>query len=200
MTKSKDECCQKGPGRPRSEQSREAIIQAALDLLEKKNLRDISIEGIARQAKVGKATIYKWWRSKAHLVLEAFMESKYRYAPIPDTGSTRKDLLQHIAALSDFHQTRIGQVLVHFLAEGQSDSDFQKDFWDCFLSVRRGAVVDLLRRGMERGELRKDVGVDLMIDLIYAPMIYRQMIGFGPLDTGAVESYVSVLLEGLGSR
>ena len=200
MTTGKAERRPRGPGRPRSEQSREAIIQAALDLLEEQSLRDISIEAIARRAKVGKATIYKWWPSKAHLVLEAFLESKYRHAPIPDTGSTRRDLLQHLAALTRFHQTPQGQALVHFLAEGQSDPDFQKDFWDCFLSVRRKAVTDMLRRGMERGELRADVDVDLMIDLIYAPMVYRQMIGFGPLDGDGVKSYVSILMEGLGAR
>lgn len=199
MTKDKAECCPRGPGRPRSEQSRAAIIQATLDLLGKQSLRDISIEAIARRAKVGKATIYKWWQSKAHLILEAFLESKYRYAPIPDTGSTREDLLQHIAALSRFHQTRAGQALVHFLAEGQSDPDFQKDFWDCFLSVRRNTISAMLRRGIARGELRSDVEVDLMIDLIYAPMVYRQMIGLDALDKHAVESYVSVLLEGLGT-
>jgi AcrR family transcriptional regulator len=190
----------RGPGRPRSEQSREAIIQAVLDLLGEQSLRDITIEAVARRAKVGKATIYKWWPGKAHLVLEAFLESKYRHAPIPDTGSTRRDLLQHLSALTRFHQTPQGQALVHFLAEGQSDPDFQEDFWDCFLRVRRKEVANMLHRGMARGELRDDVNVDLMIDLIYAPMVYRQMIGFGPLDEEGVKKYVSILLEGLGGR
>lgn len=200
MTKNKSECCQRGPGRPRSEQSREAIIQATLDLLEGQPLRDISIEAIARRAKVGKATIYKWWSSKAHLALEAFLESKHRNAPIPDTGSIREDLLQHIASLTRFHQTRAGQALVHFIAEGQCAPEFQKDFWERFLKVRRAVVLEMLNRGIERGELRTDVDIDLMIDIIYAPMVYRQMIGYGPLDHSAVQEYVSILLEGLGLR
>jgi len=200
VTKDNAECCPKGPGRPRSEQSREATIQATLDLLEEKSLPDISIEAIARRAKVGKATIYKWWSSKAHLVLEAFLESKYRYAPIPDTGSTRQDILEHITVLTRFHQTKLGQALVHFLAEGQSDPDFQQDLWDCFLSVRRKAVGDMLNRGIKRNELRSDVDPDLMIELIYGPLVYRQMIGLAPLDDNGVHDYVAILLEGIGNK
>ncbi|WP_419785302.1 TetR/AcrR family transcriptional regulator [Pseudodesulfovibrio sp.] len=200
MTQSKAECSQRSPGRPRSKQSREAIIQATLDLLEEQSLGEISIEAIARRAKVGKATIYKWWQSKAHLVLEVFLESKYRNAPIPNTGSTKQDLLKHINALTHFHQTRPGQALVHFLAEGQTDPDFQKDLWDRFLTIRRKAMSEMLARGVKRGELRDDIDIDLMIDLIYAPMIYRQMIGFDPMDERTVSSYVTSLMEGLGTR
>lgn len=200
MTTSKAQCRSKGPGRPRSEKSREAIIQAALDLLDEQSLYDLSIEAIARQAKVGKATIYKWWPSKAHLVLEAFLEVKSRQAPVPDTGSIREDIQQHLTALADFHKSRSGQTIVHFLAQAQNDPVFMKELWNVFLGVVRDAFAGMLRRGIERGELREDVDITLMVDLIYAPMIYRQMIGLEPLDKAAIQGYVSCLLEGLGVR
>lgn len=189
-----------GRGRPRSEQSRDAILQATLDLLEEAPLREISIQTIARRAKVGKATIYKWWPGKAYLALEAFLENTGRHAPIPDTGSARQDIMTHISMLSNFYLTRAGRIFAQFLAEGQSDPEFRKSFWDCFLSVRRRTVLPMLRRGVERGELRSDVDTDLVIDLLYAPMVYRLMIGHAPRDERAIQGYVTVLLEGLGTR
>src|SRR5215469_9027323 len=83
-------------GRPRSEESEEAILAATVQLLTEKPLRDISMEEIARKAGVGKATIYKWWPSKAYLALDAFVRSLNRRVPSFDTGSVRTDILEQL--------------------------------------------------------------------------------------------------------
>ena len=81
-------------GRPRSEESEEAILAATIQLLSEKPLRDISMDEIARKAGVGKATIYKWWPSKAYVALDAFLRKSNQMIPTPDTGSVRRDILE----------------------------------------------------------------------------------------------------------
>ena len=81
----------KNRGRQRSEASEEAILTATLSLLKEKPLRDITVEAIARKAGVGKATIYKWWPSKAYVALDAFLRRMNRMVPTPDTGSVESD-------------------------------------------------------------------------------------------------------------
>src|SRR5215469_9048148 len=83
-------------GRPRSEESEEAILAATLQLLTEKPLRDISMEEIAREAGVGKATIYKWWPSKAYVALDAFLKNLNRRVPTPNTGSAKRDIQQQL--------------------------------------------------------------------------------------------------------
>ena len=98
-------------GRPRSEESEEAILAATIQLLSEKPLRDISIEEIARKAGVGKATIYKWWPSKAYVALDAFVRKTNRMAPTPDTGSVRRDILEQLRSLMVFYMSPAGHIL-----------------------------------------------------------------------------------------
>src|SRR5262249_30636379 len=95
-------------GRPRSEESEKAILEATIQLLSQKPLRDISIEEIARKANVGKTTIYKWWPSKAYVALDAFLRKINRMVPTPDTGSARKDILKQCRSLIAFYRSPAG--------------------------------------------------------------------------------------------
>src|SRR5215469_11370976 len=111
-------------GRQRSSESQESILTATLHLLKEKPLRDITIEEIARKAGVGKATIYKWWPSKAYVALDAFLRKINRMVPIPDTGSAETDFKEHIHYLAAFYTSPTGRILGQFLAAAQSDSEF----------------------------------------------------------------------------
>src|ERR1700746_2557615 len=110
-------------GRQRSEESEDAILCATLQLLKAKPLRDISIEEIARKAAVGKATIYKWWPSKAYVALDAFLRKMNRMVPNPDTGSAEADLKEQIHYLATFYTSPTGRIFGQFLAEAQSDRE-----------------------------------------------------------------------------
>src|ERR1700739_4396488 len=108
-------------GRPRSEESEEAILAATLQLLTEKPLRDISMEEIARKAGVGKATIYKWWPSKAYVALDAFLKKTNRMVPMPNTGSFKRDLLEQVRSQMVFYRSPAGHILGQFVAECQID-------------------------------------------------------------------------------
>ena len=186
-------------GRPRSGESEEAILAATLQLLTQKPLRDITIEEIARKAEVGKATIYKWWPSKAYVALDAFLKKINRMVPTPDTGSVKRDIQVQLRSLMAFSKTPTGRILGQFLAEGQSDKDFASLFRERFMKPRREAVGIIFDRGLKRGEIDRSLDRELVLDLIYGPAIYRLMTGRGPLNPEVADAMVSILFGGLDS-
>jgi AcrR family transcriptional regulator len=184
-------------GRQRSEESEEAILSAITDLLKDKPLRDISIEEIARKAGVGKATIYKWWPSKAYIAFDAFSRKLKEMVPIRDTGSAERDFKEQLRALYAFFDTPAGLVLRHFLAEGQVDGEFASLFRERFLKPRRETVGVIYDRAVERGQIRRGLDRVVVLDLIYGPGFYRMLIRQEPLGQKKLDEMISTLFQGL---
>jgi AcrR family transcriptional regulator len=183
-------------GRPRSEESEEAILTATIQLLSEKPLRDISIEEIARKAGVGKATIYKWWPSKAYVALDAFLRKTNQMVPMPDTGSIRSDILKQIRSLMVFYKSPAGRILGQFVAESQSDKEFAGLLRERFLRPRREAAGVIFDRGVKRGEIDQNLNRELVLDMIYGPAIYRMIVGHAPLEEKLADDVVSILFGG----
>src|SRR5271166_2930982 len=80
------------PGRPRSEHARQAILRSTMHLLQKTGFPDLTIEAIAANAGVGKATVYRWWPNKGALVVDAFASGTESRLHFPDTGSVYRDV------------------------------------------------------------------------------------------------------------
>jgi AcrR family transcriptional regulator len=190
----------KSRGRQRSSESEEAILTATLHLLKEKPLRDITIEAIARKAGVGKMTIYKWWPSKAYVALDAFRKTTNKIVPIPDTGDVERDLAELLRLNMSFYSSSTGRIFGQFLAESQSDPEFAALFRDRFLKPRREAVGEFLDRAMKRGEIDHRLDREVLLDLIFGPMVFRLMAGHGPLNKTAADAMISTLLRGIGSR
>jgi AcrR family transcriptional regulator len=186
-------------GRQRSEESEEAILKATLCLLKEMPLREITIEEIARRAGVGKATIYKWWPSKAYVALDAFLRKTNRMVPTPDTGSAEKDFKEQLASLVAFYTSPPGRIFGQFMAEGQSDREFACLFRERFLKPRREVVGVIFDRGVMRGEIKQNLDRELVLDMIYGPAILRLMVGHFPLDRVFTDALISALFQGLES-
>lgn len=184
-------------GRQRSADSESAILSATLQLLELKPLRDITIEAIAEKAGVGKATIYKWWPSKAYVALDAFLIRMKVAVSAPDTGSALKDFTVQLKSLIRFYATPAGRVYSQFLAEGQSDPGFLKLFRERFLSPRRESLKAIWQRGVARGEIREGLDAELVLDLVYGPTIFRLMAGHGPLNDAEAEKMIAAVFAGI---
>jgi AcrR family transcriptional regulator len=187
-------------GRPRSEESEEAILEATIQLLSEKPLREISMEEIARKAGVGKATIYKWWPSKAYVALDAFLKKTNQMIPTSDTGSVKTDILEQLRSLMVFYRSPAGRILGQFIAESQIDAKFAALFRKLFLKPRRELVGVIFDRGVERGEIEQNLNRELVLDLIYGPAIYRMIVGHGPLEKKLADEMVSILFGGLDNR
>ena len=187
-------------GRPRSEESEEAILAATIELLSQKTLRDISIEEIARKANVGKTTIYKWWPSKAYVALDAFLRKINRMVPMPDTGSVRGDILEQCRSLITYYKSPAGRILGQFVTESGSDKEFASLFRERFLKPRREAAGVIFDRGIQRGEIDRNVNRELVLDMIYGPTIFRLFVGHASLDDRLADEMVSILFGGLDKK
>lgn len=187
----------RAPGRPRSTASKLAVLRAALDLLHEVSLRDLTIEQIAERAKVGKATIYKWWPSKAFVALEALLSSIERAVTTADTGSAQQDFLLQLKALIRFYGSPAGHIFRQFIVEGQADDAFAKAYREQFLEPRRAAVRVIWRRGVERGEIDEKFDCELVIDMIYAPLVYRLLLGHQPFGAEEATKLTEAIFGGL---
>lgn len=172
-----------GRGRPRSEATRQAILDAALAEVEERGYAALTIEGIAARAGAGKQTIYRWWRSKADVVLDAALERARSRVPVPDTGSLADDL--HGFLRATYRQGRQRPVLVSLMAEAQLDPDFAAAFRDRFLFARRAVLREILDRGRARGEIDSGVDLELVIDVVFGVVWYRLLVGHAPFRPAA---------------
>jgi AcrR family transcriptional regulator len=170
------------PGRPRSSTSHTAILAAALKLLRKKGYRSVTIEGIAAEAGVGKQTIYRWWPSKAAVVLEAFARYTAGRITMPDTGDVKGDMEALLVQAFDMLTRESGQLVRSLISEALLDDEFAVSMRDIFIASRRSVLREILNKGIERGEVATDADIELIIDLIYGPMWYRLLNNHAPLD------------------
>ncbi len=184
-------------GRQRSLVVQAAILKATGELLEKKPLREITADAIARRAGVSKATLYKWWPNKNLIAVDAFEARMNEIVPIPDTGSAEKDFIEQFKSAIDFYKSPGGRIICQFIAEGQSDSDLLALFRERFVKPRREGPRLMWQRGVERGEIRPDVDKELFLDLIYGPMIYRLLVGHCPLDHTQAEAIIAAVFQGM---
>lgn len=184
-------------GRPRCEETHEAILKAANQLLEEVGFARLSIEGIASRAGVAKSTIYRWWSCKAAVAMEAFLSATERKVAFPQTASAIADVTAQMRVLAEAYRGTTGRIVAELIALGQSDPDSRKAFVDGYLEPRRSVARAALRRGVEQGEIRADVDIDTLVDALYGPIINRMMLGHGPLNEDFVEKIATFVFDGV---
>ena len=184
------------PGRPRSENARQAILRSTTKLLRRDGFADLSIEAIAADAKVGKATVYRWWPNKGALVVDAFASTTEGELHFPDSGSVFKDVSLQMNQWLGVLRSQRGCIVRAVLAGGQSDPELIEEFRKRFLWPRRQDAYRTLRRGIERGELPRDLDLDLVLDTLYGAMYMRFLIRHTELSKRYVEEVCRMVLEG----
>lgn len=185
-----------GPGRKRSEESRLAILGAAWDLVGEVGFGGLTIEGIAAQSGTGKQTVYRWWPSKADVLLDALATQADLHIPIPDDGSYAADLLGFLTASYQLgHDPRVVHVLRVLMAQAQIDDDFGARFRESFLARRRGALAVIVDRARDRGDLPATPPPDLVADVIFGVIWYRVLSRRQPLDE-RIPAQLTALLAG----
>ena len=186
-------------GRPRSRQAHQAILAAAGELLLARGLSAVSMDAVAEQAGVSKATIYRWWPSKETLALDALYTEWDAVRPQPrDTGSLRGDLLSLLRPWARLAGGKpYGRVLAALLAEAQTDPAFAAEYRRRVLEPRRDQARALFARAVERGEIPANLKVDVALDLIYGAVYHRLLQGHGPLNDRFVRDVVELALAGI---
>jgi AcrR family transcriptional regulator len=188
-------------GRRRSERSHDAIIRATQELLVERGYRQLTIEGVAARAGVGKQTIYRWWPSRAALVLEAYLAGSEAVSPPPESETTRENVRALLLWLSDVLAQPIGgRVVAGLVADLPHDPDLAKGFRRDVVPVRRRAMLAALERGRERGEIRPDADVEVAVDALHGAVFYRLLLSGEPLDEEFAARVTDHVLDGLAAR
>lgn len=185
-------------GRRRNEAARQAILDAALRLVARADGDAVTVDAIAAEAGVGKQTIYRWWRSKYAVLLEALAERAATDVPTPDTGSLRGDLVAYLTA-TFLGASRVAAALRALMADAQRDPQ-TAEMLGAYTASRRATLHTLLRRGIDRGELTADADLDLLADQAYGVLWYRLLLGHAPLSAAAATALADSLLVPAGSR
>ena len=187
-------------GRPPSEMaaSHAAIMDAVYALLQKKSVRDLTMEEVAKRAKVGKPTLYKWWPTKATLVLAMLSE---RMAPklatqTPTILTAEESLRLRVRRLIETYNGPFGKIVAGLIAEGQSEPAIRQAFFDRLVGPRRAATIADLQRGKDTGELRSDTEPDVVNDAIFGAIYYRLLLSPVPLTRRFGEGLVEQVIRG----
>lgn len=187
----------RAPGRPRSAQVDHAIIQAVLDLLSSGlSAAALSIEAVAAKAGVGKATIYRRWPNKEALLVDAVAALK---GPLPEPAgeSVRDDLVTLVSAMRNKRMEHYGKVTACLLPEIAKSPEMQR-IHQSVIEPRREVMRGVLRRGIETGELRADLDVELTLLMFSGPAAAQNILHWNPRvdDDGFAEALVDAVLRG----
>jgi AcrR family transcriptional regulator len=193
-------CAKRLPGRPRSDSARNAVLEATNDLLLEVGFSKLTMEGIAVRAGVGKATLYRWWPSKGAVAMEAFLAAVSLKIAFPHTDSAVADITTQMLRLAEAYRGTTGRVVCELIALGQADPDILAAFIEGYMIPRRDAAKEVLRRGVQAGQIRADVDLDLMVDALYAPLFHRMLLRHRPLDDAFVRHLAALVFSGLALR
>src|SRR5260221_8636649 len=176
--------------------SHAAIVDAVYALLQEKSVRDLTMEEVAKRAKVGKPTIYKWWATKATLVLAMLCERMAPKLEKPTVLTAEQSLRFRVRSLIDAFNGPFGKIVVGLIAEGQSEPAVLQEFFDRWVSPRRNATIADLQRGKDAGDLRSETEPELLNDAIFGAIYYRLLLRSGPLTRRFGDELVEQVLRG----
>lgn len=185
------------PGRPRDARADHAILDATRELIAELGVYGFRTDDVAARAGVGKGAIYRRYRSKDELVTAAVAALVDAEIAVPDTGSTRGDLLILMReAVALYRRSAAGRLMPNLIGSMAEKPDLARAVREGFLASRRGALSEVLRRGIERGDLRPDLDLELALDVLGGPLFYRLLVTGGPLDEQLAEGVADLILRG----
>ena len=173
-----------------------AIVAATLQLLAQGGVNELRMDDVADRAGVGKATIYRRYRSKNALI-SAAVATLVNEIEIPDTGSTRDDLLALMHQAVELYTGPLApRLMPSLLEEAHRNPELATTVRTDFLAGRRAALSVVLDRGIRRGDLRRGLDVELALDVLGGAIFYRLLVTGGPIDHGLAEGIVELILRG----
>jgi AcrR family transcriptional regulator len=169
---------QRPPGRPRSAQADEAIARATIESIVAHGFEGMSMEGVAAAAGVSKATLYRRYASKEEMVV-AIVSRLRPPGPPPDQGSFLADLKELVSGQQARTQDMGRRVVPKLIAAALTTPELRDVLFDRMIAPFRAVLAELVRRGIERGELRADLDVETAVDLLHGSLVYRLILAGG---------------------
>ncbi|MEU3694971.1 TetR-like C-terminal domain-containing protein [Streptomyces griseoviridis] len=181
------------PLRRRGEPMRRAVLSAAVELLSREGLAGATVAAVARAAGVHETSVYRRWRTRENLILDALTSELDSALPIPDTGRVREDLLAFFDRLARLLGTPQGHALLRLSVERDDTLDDRRGpYW----RDRLDRAVVMVRRGVERGELAPGTDPGLLVEAVSGPLFVRALLSRAPLDEALVTGLVDLALDG----
>lgn len=185
------------PGRPRDTSIDDRTAAAVLRLLGQGTYRDLTLDRVAAEARTSKPALRRRWGSLPGVVVHTLM-TVMGTSPTPDTGCLRCDLVTGIGGLAEtLASTPVTAALPGLIADLAGDADLRERFIRDYFDARRSTTRTVLVRAIDHGELDPSTDVELMLDLLAAPLYYRALFGHEPIAAGTAEAIVDALLDGL---
>ncbi len=184
-------------GRPRDPALKKKILMAAAQLLNEGGITSVTMEAVAARAGVGKPTLYREWPNAQSLAMAAFLDSANPEPACARKGKALNALRLQLRRIAQAFSSRTGRNTAMMIAAAQNDSELSKIFRNHFIMKSREIGRALLAAAVAARQLRADIDFDVTLDLIYAPLYFRLLIGHGPLDAGFTDAVLDTALKGL---
>jgi AcrR family transcriptional regulator len=168
-------------GRPRDTSLSQRILDATMEVLARRGYPGLTIEGVAQAARCGKTAIYRRYPDKAHLAAAALAQY-FHVGDQPDTGNVVDDLAAHAEQNLHNQATAHGKSMGAIVAGTIFEPEVYSVVAETFFGPRHQAGLDIVARGIKRGELPPDTDGDLMLDIISGLTIYRQTLQGTPIS------------------
>lgn len=176
-------------GRPRSPLSKKAILKATNSLLLHMSVQELSIEAIAKRAKVGKTTIYRWWPNKTAVVMEALISQPGMQSPLPTPKNNAEAIVMQLEKLIRLLHSKNGETISQLFSEAQNDETARKIFSSAFLTPLIDAIEFSVEQGIRDGEFRRDLTPRMAVDMLCGPIFFRLMAHSADLNESFREAY-----------
>ena len=187
-------------GRPRSAGARAAILAAARAILDEGGITAVTMEGIAARAGVGKPTIYRSWPNAHAVAMAALMAVQGSPSKPARAGSAVGELKLQLRDVAAVFASRMGRQVAIMVASAASETELSKSFRNHFILMRREEGRAIISRAIAQGEIRRNISVDIALDMIYGPVFYRLLMGHGPLDGKFTDAVVDQALQGISHK
>lgn len=191
-----EETARRSIGARRNPASQEAILDAAEAVLQESGIGGFSIEAVARRARAGKPTIYRWWPNRTALMLDVYRRFKNARG-FPDTGTLRGDLVSLLEnhLLGFWKDSLCGVVYRAIIAEAQSDPDAAAVLF-AYQAERKKTTAVIIERAKARGEVAQEVNGELIVDMIVSFAWHQLLIGRVEEAMTAIDGVVDGVLMG----
>lgn len=145
------------------------------------SVRDLTMEKVAKRAGVGKPTLYRWWKTKAALVVAMFNERVVPELDPPQATSVEDAIRQKVEKLIAAFNGFFGKVIAELIAEGQSDPDVLKELNEHYVKPRRAGTVNDIVEAQEQGLVPRHVDPELVVDAIFGALYFNLLLRIHPL-------------------
>lgn len=182
-------------GRPRSEKSRQAIIKATNNLLLRMSVQELSIEAIAKKAKVGKTTIYRWWPNKTAVVMDALINQPGMQTPLPTAQNNVDAVRMQLEKLIRLLDSSNGETISQLFSESQASPEAKAIFENNFIGPLLDAIEYSIQQGQKTGEFKNTLDSKTATDIACGPLFFRLMAHSGDFNEAFQASYTDDVLK-----